>query len=201
MSDTLQELLHAACWTGAAIFNRNKTSGSSANMSFIYDDKIYITCSGGCFGNLTEDSFSVTDLNGNYISGPKPSKELSLHVMLYNKPDSKVKAVIHVHSHYATLWSCLPHEEDRDDVIPSYTPYLRMKLGKIRLVPYAAPGSEELFAKFKERLSVEDGYLLAHHGPIVGGKNILQAFYGLEELEESAQIAWELQDKKEVKKI
>ena len=54
---------------------------------------------------------------------------------------------------------------------------------------------------FKERLSVEDGYLLAHHGPIVGGKNILQAFYGLEELEESAQIAWDLQDKEDIEKI
>ena len=54
---------------------------------------------------------------------------------------------------------------------------------------------------FKERLSVEDGYLLAHHGPIVGEKNILQAFYGLEELEESVQIAWELQDKEDIEKI
>lgn len=201
MAETLQDMIQNACWVGEAIFNRNKTSGSSANMSFRCEDKIYITCSGGCFGNLTEESFSVTDLNGKYISGPKPSKELPLHIMLYNKPDSNVNAVIHVHSHYATLWSCLPHEGDRDDVIPSYTPYLSMKLGKIRLVPYAAPGSEELFSKFKDRLTVENGYLLAHHGPIVGGKNILQAFYGLEELEESAQIAWELKNENDIKRI
>lgn len=201
MAETLQDMIQNACWVGKEIFDRNKTSGSSANMSFLYEDKIYITCSGGCFGKLTEDSFSVTDRAGKYISGPKPSKELPLHAMMYNKPGSEIKAVIHVHSHYATLWSCLPHEKDIDDVIPSYTPYLGMKLGKIRLVPYATPGSEELFAKFESRLSAEDGYLLAHHGPVVGGKNILNAFYNLEELEESAQIAWDLRNEKDIVRI
>lgn len=201
MTETLQEMMEKACWAGTSIFNRNKTSGSSANMSFVYEDKIYITCSGSCFGNLTADSFSVTDMRGNHISGPKPSKELPLHVMMYTKPGSTVKAVIHVHSHYATLWSCLPHEAKQDDVIPSYTPYLGMKLGKIRLVPYAPPGSEELFASFKSRVSAEDGYLLAHHGPVVGGNSILKAFYALEELEESAQIAWELRNEQEIEKI
>ena len=117
-------------------------------MSFVYEDKIYITCSGSCFGNLTVDSFSVTDMKGNHISGPKPSKELPLHVMMYTKT-----------------------------------------------------GSEELFAQFKSRVSAEDGYLLAHHGPVVGGKSILNALYALEELEESAQMAWELRNVDGIEKI
>ena len=34
MAETLQDMIQNACWVGEAIFNRNKTSGSSANMSF-----------------------------------------------------------------------------------------------------------------------------------------------------------------------
>lgn len=197
----LQQMLTDACWIGKSLFERNKTSGSSANMSFRYEDRIYITAGGGCFGRLTEDSFAVTDLNGVVQNDKKPSKELPLHLAMYQKPGSQVQAVIHVHSFYAALWSCLPHEGDEDDVIPSYTPYLGMKLGKIRLVPYAKPGSEELFAAFRSRTGTENGYLLAHHGPVVGAKNLLEALYSLEELEESAHIAWELRKEGEKLRI
>ena len=69
-----------------------------------------------------------------------------------------------------------------------------MKLGRVALVPYAPPGSEELFGLFSEHLSDTDGYLLANYGPIVGGKTIMDAFTALEELEESAKIAWMLRN-------
>lgn len=47
-----------------------------------------------------------------------------------------------IHSTYATLWSCLPHENPQD-CVPDYTPYLKMKLGTVGIVPYAKPGSQE----------------------------------------------------------
>jgi hypothetical protein len=76
-------------------------------------------------------------------------------------------AVVHTHSFYSTLWSCLPHENE-DDVLPAHTPYLRMKLGTVGLIPYAPPGSAALFDAFEARIARSDGYLLAHHGPVVG---------------------------------
>lgn len=197
----LAGMLADACWIGKSLFERNKTSGSSANMSFLYENRVYITAGGGCFGRLTEDSFAITDPEGKSLNGKKPSKELPLHLAMYKKSGEEVKAVIHTHSFYATLWSCLSHEGREDDVIPSYTPYLDMKLGKIRLVPYGKPGSEALFDAFRKRTSKENGYLLSNHGPVVGGKSLLDAFYGLEELEESARIAWELRNETGVVQI
>ncbi len=105
-----------------------------------------------------------------------------------------IQAVIHTHSFYATLWSCAVHK-NRTDCIPQYTPYLKMKLGTVGLVPYGKPGSEELFPAFRQCVSGSDGFLLENHGPIVGGKNLLDAFYCLEELEESARMAWEIEFK------
>lgn len=187
------ENLKTAVWIAHSLFERGKASGSSANMSFKEKDRIYITGSGTCFGTLKEEDFSVLSLDGEWISGPKPSKEFPLHKMMYEKSED-IQAVIHTHSFYATLWSCAVHE-NRTDCIPQYTPYLKMKLGTVGLVPYGKPGSEELFSAFRQCVSGSDGFLLENHGPIVGGKNLLDAFYCLEELEESARMAWEIESK------
>lgn len=175
------------------MFERNKASGSSANMSFREGDKVYITASGTCFGTLRPEEFSVVALDGTWLEGPKPSKEMPLHLMMYEKSD-KITAVIHTHSFYSTLWSCMDHE-NTTDCIPQYTPYLKMKLGTVGLVPYGKPGSQELFDGFRQCLDKSDGFLLRNHGPVVGGKNLMDAFYCLEELEESARIAWEIASK------
>ena len=76
--------------------------------------------------------------------------------------------------------------------MPDHTPYLKMKLGKVGLVPYREPGSEELFSAFRKQLPQTASCILKQHGPVVSGRTVMDAFYGLEELEESARIAWEL---------
>jgi ribulose-5-phosphate 4-epimerase/fuculose-1-phosphate aldolase len=188
--ESLSQKKKMAAWVGKTLFDRGKTSGASANMSFLHEDRIYITGTGSCFGDLTEKSFSEIDINGQHLGGPPPSKELPLHCCLYRKK-SKTGAVIHTHSFYSVLWSCLKHN-NVTDIIPRYTPYLQMRLGTVGLIPYARPGSSELFELFEKFIDKSDGYLLANHGPVVGGTDILSAFFALEELEESAKIAWTL---------
>lgn len=186
----LEKKLEHAIWVAHSLFNRGKTSGSSANMSFRHNDRIYITASGSCFGTMTKDDFTVISKDGTSFTPRKPSKEWPLHLALYeNSP--KTGAVIHTHSTYSVLWSFIPSLQEHD-CIPAHTPYLKMKLGTVGLIPYEQPGSEELFSAFRERVSMSDGYILKNHGPVVPGKTILDAFYCLEELEESAHIAWEL---------
>lgn len=192
MDATLKNKIETAIWVGKSLFDRGKTAGSSANMSFRHNDTIYISGSGTCFGALSESSFSVVDLDGNHVSGIKPSKELPLHLMLYRKDDS-IGAVLHTHSIYSVLWSCLEHK-NISDCVPSYTPYLKMKLGTVGLVPYAKPGSKELFDLFEKNIDQSDGYLLQNHGAVVGDKDMMSAFFCLEELEESARVAWEFRN-------
>lgn len=193
MEQELQAKLSQAIWIGTSLFNRGKTSGSSANLSFRHKDDIYITGSGTCFGNLTPESFGVTDMSGKHLNGIAPSKELPLHLLLYAQKEN-VQTVIHTHSFYSTLWSCLEHPCERD-CIPAYTPYLKMKLGQVGVIPYAPPGSPKLFELFASLINESDGYLLRNHGPVVADQDLMSAFYGLEELEESARLAWELRDK------
>lgn len=187
MEQTLQEKLEQAVWVAHSLFERGRTSGSSANMSFLHQGNLYITASGTCFGRLTEKDFAVLNGQGRNISGRKASKEYPLHQYYYEK-DPSIQCVIHTHGPWAVLWSCRSFERE-EDIIPRYTPYLEMKVGKIGLVPYAPPGSPELFAAFQAALPKGDAYLLKNHGGIVGGTSILEDFYGIEELEESARVA------------
>ncbi|MCI6885682.1 MAG: class II aldolase/adducin family protein [Lachnospiraceae bacterium] len=190
MENSLKQQFENALWVSHMLFQRKMVTGSTGNISFRSNDRIYISRSGCCFGRLTCHDFSVLDVQGNHVEGPAASKEWPLHLAVYQaSPDTH--AVIHTHSRYSVLWSCLEHS-DETDCIPDYTPYLRMKLGKIGLIPFAAPGSEQLFQAFRERICLSDGWILKQHGAVIPGKDILNAFYAAEELEESAHIAWEL---------
>ncbi len=183
--------LDEAIFVAHNLFARGKVSGSSANMSVKIGKHVYMTGTGTCFGTLKKEDFAILTADGEYVSGVKPSKELPLHLMMYQK-DEKIRAVLHTHTFYSTLWSCLDHAQ-KSDCVPEYTPYLKMKLGTVGLVPYAKPGTESLFQSFKNVINNSDGFLLANHGPLVGGKSVLDAFYCLEELEESCKIAWEIE--------
>ena len=190
MEDSLKQKLEEAVWVCHSLFERGKTAGSSANMSFRHGDRVYISASGTCFGTMKPEDFTPVALDGAPLGERKPSKEWPLHLALYEK-SPEIGAVIHTHSAYSVLWSFVPAERE-EDCIPAHTPYLKMKLGTVGLVPYEKPGSEALFAAFRARVEASDGFLLKQHGPVVPGKTVMDAFYCLEELEESARIAWEL---------
>ncbi len=190
MAESLQQKLELACWVAKQLFDRRLGPGTTGNLSFLHEKNIYITASGTCFGRLTPADFSRVDRVTLTGEGKKPSKELPLHKTIYDHRKD-VEAVIHVHSTYAVLWSCIPHRNETD-CVPAYTPYLEMTLGKAGLVPYAKPGSPELFDNFERSVNQSDGWILKNHGPIVGGKDLMKAFACVEELEESCRIAWEL---------
>lgn len=190
MHQHLEDCFKEAVRVAKLLFDRNKVTGSSGNISFRYGGHIYISGSGTCFGWLQRCDFAELDDEGNVLSEVKPSKEYPLHKIIYDaRPD--IYAVIHTHSFYSVLASCIA-DESNCDIFKDITPYLRMKVGSIGMIPEAPPGSEKLFQLLKERAHLSDGYLLANHGPVTGGRNIREAFYGIEELEETAKIHYYL---------
>ena len=73
---TLEQKLKDAVWIAHSLFERGKTSGSSANLSFLHDGRIYITASGTCFGTLTSDDFAVVSLLGERLNSMKACRQL-----------------------------------------------------------------------------------------------------------------------------
>jgi ribulose-5-phosphate 4-epimerase/fuculose-1-phosphate aldolase len=188
--DNFNEIMRQTIWVAHRLFDRGAASGSTGNISFRFKDRIFISGTGTCFGTLNTEDFSALDLDGNVYTERKPSKEWPLHLIVYKaKPDCN--AVIHTHGRSAILWSCLEHKKEAD-CVPPLTPYLKMKLGSVGMIPYALPGTNELFEEFEARVRDSDGWILERHGSVIPGCDVMNAFYSSEELEATLDIVWEL---------
>jgi len=180
------EMRDAIALHGQSLFNRNYTCGGSGNISVRLDDGILITPTSSCLGRLTPDRIAKIDWNGKLLAGDKPSKEWILHLAVYrSRPDDN--AVVHLHSPHAVAVSCLD-ALDPADVLPPITPYFVMRIGRLPLVPYYPPGAGELAEAVGDIAANYNAVLLAHHGTVVAGKNLDDAVYNSEELEETAKL-------------
>jgi ribulose-5-phosphate 4-epimerase/fuculose-1-phosphate aldolase len=96
-------------------------------------------------------------------------------------------AVVHLHSTHATALSCLC-DIDPDDCIPPLTPYAVMRVGRVKRLDYVRPGNEKAGDLIRALGGKYAAILLANHGPVVTGKDIISAVHAAEELEETAKL-------------
>lgn len=171
---------------GAALYDRGLTPGRTGNLSVRDGDTILITPTGACMGRLDADRLSVTSMDGVHLSGDRPSKELVLHQALYRR-HPECTAVAHLHSTYAVAVSCLPGL-DPDDALPTITPYFAMRVGRLPLVGYADPGSEQLESDVAHAAAQSRCVLLRNHGSLAAGQTLESAVDAVEEIEETARL-------------
>ncbi|TIN62010.1 MAG: aldolase [Mesorhizobium sp.] len=169
-----------------ALFDRGFSVGSAGNISAAVEDGILMTPTNSCLGFLDPARLAKLDRNGNHVSGDKPSKEIFLHRAFY-ETRPQTGAVVHLHSTFATALSCLT-DIDPDDCIPPLTPYVVMRVGEVKLLPYVKPGDERMGDMIRDLGGRHAAVLLANHGPVVSGKDIGAAVYAAEELEETAKL-------------
>ena len=60
----LQEKLDAAIWSAHTLFQKGLVSGSTGNISFLHEHRMYISRSGSCFGRLRQEDFAQVDMQG-----------------------------------------------------------------------------------------------------------------------------------------
>ncbi len=169
-----------------SLFERGYSVGSAGNISARLDDGWLITPTNSCLGTLDPARISKLNAAGNHVSGDKPSKEVFLHRAFYDtRPGTG--AVVHLHSTYATALSCLA-DLDPEDCIPPLTPYVVMRVGRVKLVPYFRPGDARGGALIEALGGQYSTVLLANHGPVVSGKELTATVYAAEELEETAKL-------------
>lgn len=179
---------------GASFFQRGYATGSAGNLSVLLEDgNLLATPTGSCLGELQADRLSKVTMQGEWISGDKPSKEIAFHRALYlNNP--QCKAVVHLHSHYLTALSCL-QGLDTENCIRPFTPYVVMRVGDVPVVPYYKPGDQRLAQDLAQLAARYRAFLLANHGPVVVGKTLREAADNTEELEETARLMFTLGDR------
>lgn len=169
-----------------SLFARGYSVGSSGNISVAVEDGLLITPTNSCLGFLDPALISKLDRDGRHVAGDKPSKEVFLHRAFYDtRPGTG--AVVHLHSTYATALSCLS-DVDAEDCVPPLTPYVVMRVGRVRLLPYVRPGDPAMGDMIRRLAGANAAVLLANHGPVVAGPDLASAVFAAEELEETAKL-------------
>ncbi|TDQ59382.1 ribulose-5-phosphate 4-epimerase/fuculose-1-phosphate aldolase [Mesocricetibacter intestinalis] len=178
-----------------SLFERGYSVGGAGNLSVRLDrERILVTPTGASLGRLQAERLAVVDMRGNLLSGDKPSKESVFHLAIYrNNP--ACGAIVHLHSTYLTALSCL-QGLDPDNAIRAFTPYYVMRVGKLAVVPYYPPGDGNIARELGERANRGKAFLLANHGVVVCGENLVDALENTEELEETAKLYFILQGHK-----
>ena len=172
--------------TAKSLFDRGLTSGSSGNLSVRFGEGWLMTPTGSTFGALAPERISLLDGNGDLVSGDPPTKESFLHMAIYRKRP-QAGAVVHLHSLHSVAVSCLA-DIDPENVLPPITAYYVMKIGRLPLIPFFPPGDPDLAGAVEERAAMHRAVMLANHGPVVSGKNLDDAVYAAEELEDTAKL-------------
>ena len=164
------------------LYNRHLTVAAGGNMSVrLGEDEILITPSGVNKGLISGDDLVKMDMDGNVISGGKPSIEHKFHIGIY-KENPETNAVIHCHPLY-----CLALAVKGEDIKSCLTPEGVLLLDQVPTVRYETPGSQELVDAVMEYADAP-AMLMAKHGAITQGRTLEEAFNRMEELEFQAHL-------------
>ena len=182
------------CRIARSMFDRRLTHGSTGNISAKLEDGWLLTPTGSSLGTLDPARLSKLDWTGKLVSGDPPSKENFLHLAMYQERAAN-GAVVHLHSTHSVAVSVL-EDIDPADVLPPITAYFVMRIGRLPLVPYFAPGDMKLADAVRRFAGRHHAMLLANHGPVVGGSSLSAAADAIEELEETAKLFLLLQGRR-----
>ena len=172
--------------TGKSMFERRLTFGSSGNISVKTGDGWLMSPTNVPLGALDPAKLSKLDSSGKHVAGDAPTKESFLHLAMYRERSS-AGAVVHLHSTHSVAVSCLDGINP-EDVLPPITAYYVMRVGKLPLIPYYAPGDPTLGEAVGKVAAKHSAVLLANHGPVVAGSSLSAAVNAIEELEETARL-------------
>ena len=176
------ELLQEICKIGALVHRQGFVAANDGNISARMDkDSFLITPTRVSKGELTPEII-VTVYPDRYEGAMKPSSEYKMHRSIYEVRQD-IRAVIHVHSPYATAYAMIG--QGMDELL---FPEVVVTLGKIPLVPYRTPSTQEFAELVGEYSGEADALLLERHGVVTLGTDLMDAYYKLERVEHVFKI-------------
>jgi len=173
------------CAAGRWIHGLAYVASTDGNISVRLDPRRVLTSPTGISkGMMTPDDLVITDLNGAKLSGRRnPSSEIAMHLLIYRRrPD--IHAVVHAHPPTATGYAAAGIPLNR-----AILAELVVSLGCIPVARYGTPGTPELTDAIEPLVQDYDAILMANHGVVTYGPDLLTAFFRMETTEHFARVA------------
>ena len=173
------------CTAGRWVHGRHFVAATDGNISIRLDrERILTTATAMSKGLMTPDDLVITDMQGKRLAGKRQaSSELGMHILIYcQRPD--VHAVCHAHPPTATGYAAAGIPLNKAIVSE-----VVLSLGCIPVAPYATPGTPELTEALEPLVQHYDALLMANHGVVTYGPDLLTAFFRMETVEHFAQVS------------
>ena len=158
--------------------------GTSGNLSARLDEgRLLITPTGMSKSLLKPSDMVIVDLQGRLLSGTRiVTSEVCMHLVVYEMRKD-ILAVIHSHPPIATGFACAGRGLDQVLCQEGV-----MTLGAVPLAEYATTGTDEVAASLGPFICGHEAILLANHGAVTFGRDLLEAFLRMETVEHLAHI-------------
>jgi L-fuculose-phosphate aldolase len=181
--ETQQQLKQDIVCICRMLHRKNYLAATDGNVSVRLGDQLLITPSGVNKGIMEADQVITVDLEGSVIAGAgKPSSEIQMHLLAY-RLRTDVNAVVHAHLPYATACTLAGI-----DLLEPILPEVVITLGGIPTAPYATPGTIEVPEAIRDYVLEYDAILLARHGAMTVGRDVVDAYNKMEKLEHTARV-------------
>ncbi len=185
MSRTESQLRRQIAEVGRWLHQKNFLAATDGNISArLQGGRVLVTPAETSKGMLRPQDMVLVDMQGNKLAGRgKASSELPMHLLIYHRrPD--VGGIVHAHPPVATGYAVAGIALDK-----AVLPEVVVSLGRVPLARYATPGSPALNKALRNLVSQYDAILLANHGVVTLGKDLLRAFFHMETVEQFARIS------------
>jgi len=169
---------------GRRMYNRGYVVANDGNITCkVSDDALWTTPTGVSKGFMSEDMLILVDLDGKVLQGSaKPSSELKMHLRVYRE-NPEIRACVHAHPTTASSFAVAGLALDRP-ILPEGI----MMLGEVPVAPYATPGTQEVPDSIAPYCKSHNAVLLANHGALTWGSDLMQAYMRMESLENYAKV-------------
>lgn len=172
------------CEIGRRLYTQGFAAANDGNISVRLSERYLLTTPTGVSkGYMVPEMIVKTDLQGRVVEGElRPSSELKMHIQVYGRR-SDVQAVVHAHPPYATAYAIVGEGLQSPIVAEAV-----VHLGAVPLAPYATPSTEEVPASITPFIDTHNALLLANHGALTFGPDLITAWFRMETLEHVAKL-------------
>jgi L-fuculose-phosphate aldolase len=173
------------CTAGRWIYQHGYVASTDGNISLRLDPRRILTSPTAISkGMMESDDLVVTDLEGKKVAGRRnPSTELGMHLLIYRRrPD--INAVCHAHPPVATGYAAAGVPLNKALLSEAV-----LALGCVPVARYGTPGTPELTEAIEPLVQQYDAILMANHGVVTYGQDLLTAFFRMETTEHYARVA------------
>ena len=178
------KLREEMCEIGRRVYAKGFAAANDGNISYrLSEDRVLCTPTRVSKGFMKPDDLCIVDMDGKQVSGKrKRSSEILLHLtIMKTRPD--VKSCVHCHPPHATAFA-VAHEP-----IPKCTmPEFEVFLGEVAIAPYETPGTQAFADTVIPYVKDTDIILLANHGTITCGSDLMDAYFKTEIIDAYCRI-------------